>query len=154
MCWHKYLAFNKVVPDSALPPELVGQEVYLGSRVLPMGFVNSVSLAQHVHRNLALAGDEEFANAPEAELRKDKSFTVADPSWRVYLDNFDVFEKVEKGSLGDLVGSLSPSILSLRSQYEYWQVPRYVKKAVTRQTRAEVRGAVVDGDLGIAYPRE
>ena len=154
VCWHKYLAFNKVVPDSALPPDLVGQEVYLASRVLPMGFVNSVSLAQHVHRNLALAGDDDNANAPEAELRKDKSFTVADPSWRVYLDNFDVFEKFDKDSLGGMVGSLAPSILSLRSQYEYWQVPRNVKKAVTRQTRAEVQGAVVDGDLGVAYPRE
>ena len=50
--WTKYLAFNKVVPQDALPARLRGQEVYLAARVLPMGFLNSVSLAQHVHRNL------------------------------------------------------------------------------------------------------
>ena len=51
-CWWKYLAFNKQVPDSALPEHLAGKRVYVASQVLPMGFLNSVSLAQHVHRNL------------------------------------------------------------------------------------------------------
>lgn len=153
-CWQKYLSFNKLVPDCALPDDLRGQEVYLASRVLPMGFVNSVSLAQHVHRNLALAEDDMRVNRAEAELRKDKPFTVANPCWRVYLDNFDVFEKVDSEYLGGMVGSLAPSILSLRSQYEVWDVPRNMKKAVSRQTRAEVQGAVVDGSEGVAYPRE
>lgn len=153
-CWHKYLAFNKVVPDVALPESLKGEEVYLASRVLPMGFINSVSLAQHVHRNLALVETELGCNKASAELRKDKAFTVADPCWRVYLDNFDVFEKVNTEYLDEMVGSLSPSILCLRSQYEVWDVPRNMKKAVTRQTQAEVQGAVVDGRLGVAYPRE
>ena len=49
--WYKYLAFNKPVPDACLPDHLKGFEVYLASRVLPMGFLNSVSLAQHVHRS-------------------------------------------------------------------------------------------------------
>lgn len=51
----KYLAFNKLVPDEVLPEAYVGRECYLASLVLPMGYLNSVSLAQHVHRNLALA---------------------------------------------------------------------------------------------------
>ena len=55
VCWWKYLAFNRKVPDSCLPRgSLQGQSVYMVAKVLPMGFVNSVSLAQHVHRNLAL----------------------------------------------------------------------------------------------------
>ena len=113
-CWYKYLAFNKTAPNMALPDELQGKEVYLASRVLPMGFVNSVSLAQHVHRTLATSGDAGFQNLPEAELRKDKPFTVANPAWRVYLDNFDVLEKVDHAALDQLVGSTSPSVLALR----------------------------------------
>ena len=50
--WVKFLAFNKPVPDHILPDEIQEGTVYLASRVLPMGFLNSVSLAQHVHRNL------------------------------------------------------------------------------------------------------
>ena len=89
--WYKYLAFNKRVPAACLPPELKGREVYLCSRVLPMGFLNSVSLAQHVHRNLTLwsgRGDDGRPNPPEAEIRKDRPLTVHDPAWRIYLDNY------------------------------------------------------------------
>ena len=52
--WWKYLAFNKPVHDDSLPLHLKGREVYLAAKVLPMEFLNSVSFAQHVHRNLAL----------------------------------------------------------------------------------------------------
>lgn len=41
-----------------------------------------------------------------------------------------------------------------RQQYEHWCVPRNVKKTVSRQKQAEVQGAMVDGHLGVAYPRE
>ena len=153
-CWYKYLAFNKTVPDMALPEELQGKEVYLASRVLPMGFVNSVSLAQHVHRNLATSGDAGSQNLLEAELRKDKPFTVANPSCRVYLDNFDVLEKIDHAALDQLVGSTSPSVLALRAQYEVWDVPRNTKKSVSRQLHAEIQGAMVDGEAGVAFPRE
>eukprot|EP00435_Cladocopium_sp_Y103_P042257 s239_g11.t1 len=115
--WYKYLAFNKRVPDPCLPVDLRGREVYLCSRVLPMGFLNSVSLAQHVHRNLSLwsdMGSSLSANPPEGEIRKDRPLT----------------------------------------EYEKWDIPRNFKKAVSRQYRAEVQGAQVDGQEGVAYPRE
>eukprot|EP00435_Cladocopium_sp_Y103_P022238 s2269_g5.t1 len=157
--WHKYLAFNKEVPQSCLPPDLQGREVYLASRVLPMGFLNSVSLAQHVHRNLTLwsAGKDpnvDSINPPEAEIRKDRSFTVHNPNWRVYLDNYDLLERVQALGVGSLEGSLAPSVLALRNEYEQWEVPRNLKKSVSRQLRAEVQGAQVDGVEGVAYPRK
>ena len=87
-CWCKFLAFNKMVPDECLPPELKGKVVYLASQVLPMGFLNSVSLAQNVHRNLVRwsVGDLGRRALEASELRKDRPFTVANPAWRVYLD--------------------------------------------------------------------
>ena len=76
---------------------------------MPMGFANSVSLAQHVHRNLTLWSSEQPADqgssvaAPEAEIRKDRAVTIANPSWRIYLDNFDLLGKSQVGGFGDPV---------------------------------------------------
>ena len=53
-CWYPYLCFNKRLPPELVPPELRGQPCYPCSKVLPMGFLNSVGIAQHVHRVLAL----------------------------------------------------------------------------------------------------
>ena len=154
--WYKYLAFNKIVPDQSLPLHLKGQECYLAAKVLPMGFLNSVSLAQHVHRNMALASGSRASGVglPERELRKDRSFPVTQDHWRVYLDNFDLLERVEATQVASLQGSVAPSILSLRHQYEVCDVPRNIKKAVARSTRTEMQGAMVDGVAGLAYPRD
>ena len=158
--WVKFLAFNKAVPDEALPEGLRGQKVYLASRVLPMGFLNSVSLAQHLHRNLvswSLAGtpvESGEQNAPELELRKDRSFSVGNPNWRVYLDNYDLLERVESTSMVDMEGTVAPGVLALRQEYPRWQVPRNEKKAVQRSGHCEMQGATIDGVAGLAYPRE
>ena len=160
--WSKYLAFNKTVPEAVLPPHLRGQgrRFYLASLVLPMGFLNSVSLAQHVHRNLAqfsaerLSGDQSSQGAPEHELRKDRAFPATNPLWRIYLDNYDLLEKVEAMDLCNVEGTTAPGALALRHEYEHWGVPRNIKKSVQRSTKCEVQGATVDGINGVAYPRE
>ena len=153
-CWVKYLGFNKLVPSSVLPEHLKSREVYLAACVLPMGFLNSVSLAQHVHRNLVLQSPDEDAIRPEEELRKDRSFSKGQRNWRVYLDNFDLLEKVEATQVVELKGSTPPALLALREQYSSWEVPRNLKKTVCREVRAEVQGAQIDGQVGVAYPRE
>ena len=159
-CWRRFLSFNKLVPDAVLPGHLQGSRVYLTSCVLPMGFLNSVSLAQHVHRNLVKwsasdeNADEEGANNPEGELRKDHGFTCHNPSWRIYLGNYDLLEKVKLCEVNDLEGTCPNGILSLRNEYERWTVPRNLKKAVQRSSLCELQGATVDGTLGVAYPRE
>lgn len=157
--WWKYMAFNKVVPQDCLPTELQGREIYLAAKVLPMGFLNSVSLAQHVHRNLSLwsAGqDAELVgeNPPEGEIRKDRPITVKNPCWRIYLDNYDLLERVDALGITNLQGTVAPAVLALRQEYEHWEIPRNHKKSVVRQQQAEVQGAMVDGEAGVAYPRE
>ena len=159
-CWVKFLAFNKLVPDSILPASFRGQRMYLASRVLPMGFLNSVSLAQHVHRNLAKWSSQrdhellDGVNLPESELRKDRSFTTANPNWRIYLDNYDLLERVEATEVVSMEGTCPAGVLALRQEYERWEVPRNLKKSVQRSSRCELQGATVDGDAGLAYPRE
>eukprot|EP00438_Fugacium_kawagutii_P026600 Skav213726 [mRNA] locus=scaffold2563:64713:68294:+ [translate_table: standard] len=154
-CWIKYLAFNKEVPASVLPPGSGNGKHYLASRVLPMGFLNSVSLAQHVHRNIVSLSsyDDAGANQPEQELRKDQPFTVSNPNWRVYLDNYDLLERVEATGMVSLEGEVAPGVLCLRQEYQRWNMPRNEKKAVQRSSCCEMQGALVDGVAGLARPR-
>eukprot|EP00438_Fugacium_kawagutii_P025002 Skav224823 [mRNA] locus=scaffold613:211653:214870:- [translate_table: standard] len=158
-CWQKYLAFNRPVPSVALPQHLQGEKVYLTSLVLPMGYLNSVSLAQHVHRNLvkfteSTPQEPEDSNLSGQELRKDRPFPSSSVNWRVYLDNYDLLEKVRAVDVDQLKDTVSPRVLSLRQQYEHWEIPRNVKKSVQRSQLCEMQGATVDGRMGVAYPRE
>lgn len=50
--WRRFMAFNRPLPPSLCPENSSGKKYYLCSHVLPMGFKNSVSIAQHVHRNI------------------------------------------------------------------------------------------------------
>lgn len=115
--WYKYLAFHKPVPEELVPEHLHGQTVYLAARVLPRGFLNSVNLAKHVHRNLTLWSGE----APDGT--------------GIYLDNYDLLERVETSGVASQIGSLAPAVLSLRQEYEKWDIPRNEKKTVSRKTR-------------------
>ena len=51
--WHRFLCFNRPCPPEVIPEMDRGETHYLASQVLPMGLVNSVRVAQHVHRNVA-----------------------------------------------------------------------------------------------------
>ena len=149
------MGFNKLVPAHLVPDQWQGQECVLVSRVLPMGFVNSVSIAQHIHRNVVNWTRQERnpGKGAEKEIRKDKGFPTSKEVYRVYLDNFDELEIVDKETACLLSGSPSAQVLSLRASYETLGLPRHPKKAVERQFRAEVQGALVLGDVGVAIPK-
>ena len=46
--WHRFMAFSKPLPPVLTPDCWKDKVCYLFSRALPMGFVNSVGLAQHI----------------------------------------------------------------------------------------------------------
>lgn len=119
-----------------------------------MGFKNSVALAQHVHRYiLKQALRQTQLQGSEAEPRKDKSFSVANPVHRIYLDNFDELERCSQDAARTIQGKASPLVQNLQDSYAALGVPRHPKKAVARQPKAEVQGAIVDGVLGVARPK-
>ena len=151
--WSAFLGFNRPIPPE-LCPDSQGT-YYLASQVLPMGFKNSVSLAQHVHRVMVrrAGGDRGVHLQSHQEIRKDRPFTSHPELHRVYLDNFDLLEKVDKRTTALLQGELSESVLALRNEYERWGVPRHPKKSVVREHKAEVQGAIIDGIAGRAYPK-
>ena len=144
--WRKLLAFNKILPRDLWPT--ADGPYYLASQVLPMGFKNSVSVAQHVHRNIVRRAGLRVPGHLEgsAEIRKDRPFSGSSTLHRVYLDNFDLLEKVDCRTAQLLQGEPSPALLALRAEYEEWGIPRHPKKAVRRSLKAEVQGAIIDGE--------
>eukprot|EP00438_Fugacium_kawagutii_P035567 Skav229231 [mRNA] locus=scaffold864:277248:282087:- [translate_table: standard] len=152
-CWLPFLSFNKEVPSDLRPPGCT-EPCFLTATVLPMGFLNSVGIAQHVHRVLV----NRSKTSPEMplynrEIRKDMVLPEAPATWRVYLDNFDLLEKFPIETLDDLEGTMAEEVESLRESYHAAGMPRHEGKAVTRSGRAEVQGAIIDGKLGLAYPK-
>ena len=153
--WFPFLGFNKVIPESLVPEKWRGLPCVLHACVLPMGFRNSVGIAQHVHRNVIRQAMMN-SNPPisgEGEMRKDKPATNSSTSFRIYLDNFDVVTKADPQLRDQLEGK--PGLLSLVARQAYVDtcLPRHPKKSVCQAVRAEVQGAIVDGEAGIAYPK-
>jgi hypothetical protein len=89
----------------------------------------------------------------EGELRKDKGFSSSSSLFRIYLDNFDQVERCDKALAALIRGTPSAQVLQLRKDYQLLGLPRHPKKAVERQYKAEVQGAMFDGLQGFAMPK-
>ena len=48
--WVRFMGFGKRVPLSMVPTGANDLNWYLAAKVLPMGYLNSVGVAQHIHR--------------------------------------------------------------------------------------------------------
>jgi hypothetical protein len=118
-----------------------------------MGFKNSVSLAQHVHRCIVGRALRHVPFKGEAELRKDRTFTTSNPCFRIYLDKFGELCKVSKKVADAIEGKVSPLVAGLGEEYLDLGVRLRPKKGVASRRCAEVQGAVVDGEAGLAFPK-
>ena len=153
--WWRYMGFAREVPSEALPAGHDGDGWHLVTKVLPMGFVNSVAIAQHIHRRVisqALHVDRSLATRHQ-EIRRDRTSSRADHLFRVYLDNFDELRKVDRKVAGLIEGTPSDWTLAIRETYTTLGLPRHPKKAVEQASGAEVQGAWVDGSKGTAAPK-
>ena len=150
--WDKFLCFNRVIP-SRFHPDSPHEKHVLTACVLPMGYLNSVAIAQHLHRNIIHRALASAGVSHEHELRRDASWPLLPEQFRVYLDNFDHLKRVNR-SLASLLQGESPLLVERwRQEYDALRVPRNTKKTVSSQHRAEVQGALVDGSLGVAFPK-
>ena len=61
-----------------------------------MGFINSVSVAQTLHRNIANLAVDSLGIGRETEVRRDQALPVSSQAYRVYLDNFDLLERTNR----------------------------------------------------------
>ena len=119
-----------------------------------MRFLNSVGIAQHIHRNFLRRVQGSPSNLLAfSEIRKDRSFTLANPAWRVYLDNLDVSEKVDPCSLALIADCASDDVSPLVEAYGHAGIPLNLKKSVKQQSFAEMQGAEIDGCEGFGRPK-
>lgn len=148
--WVPFLGFGRVAPSCVVPEGSGDEDWFLCARVLPMGFLNSVGIAQHIHRNVVrrCVGSLAPPVGGEHELRRDRFFSSSPDLYRVYLDNFDQLCKVDRHLYDTLVGTPSELAKAVREAYDAGGLPRNPKKTVMQQSGAEVQGAWLDGDRG------
>ena len=120
--WKPLLAFGREVPDF-LKPNGVTEPYVFTSRVLPMGFINSVAVAQCLHRNIVNQAVDRFGLSRDQEIREDQALPAASLSYRVYLDNFNSLYRTNREAANLLAGSFSPLSAGLREVYEELKVP-------------------------------
>ncbi|CAE7467035.1 unnamed protein product [Symbiodinium natans] len=147
--WRPLLAFGREVPSSLAIPG--AGPCVLCSRVLPMGFINSVAVAQALHREIVNCAVDRFGINRDAEIRRDQPLPSSATAYRVYLDNFDVLAKTNREASLLLEGQLGPLASELRQVYEELKVPINEKKSVKSGLRGEMQGALVDGVQGLVY---
>lgn len=142
------MSFGRVAPASITPSEFGNEEGYLVSTVLPMGWINSVALAQHIHRRVVrrCLGSLSPPMGGECELRRDRTFSNSPHLFRVY---FDELKKVDCKLAEMIAGKPSEAVSALREAYSREGLPRHPRKSTQQELCAEVQGAWVDGRRGV-----
>ena len=150
--WWPYMGFGREVPESLKGSDFGSERGFLTARVLPMGYLNSVGIAQHIHRNVIrrAMGDLRPPLGHQLEMRRDRPFSQSDHLIRIYLDNFDELVKVDRQTAELIKGTPSRLVKQVRETYLDQGLPRHPKKGVESNTGAEVQGAWINGERGIA----
>jgi len=148
--WSQMMAFSMKVPWTVLGVEKEG-DVYVGAKVLPMGWSSAVGVLQHAHRRLALRSPLAGAGLlGRCEIRRDAIFPdLEEALWSLYLDDSNLIEVMTKKVAKELEGRPSEEQEHLRRAYRHWGIPVSLDKALIRANSAEKLGAVIDGDGGV-----
>eukprot|EP00435_Cladocopium_sp_Y103_P015762 s1497_g3.t2 len=156
--WRGLMAFKWPIPGHILGLKV--QWTFVCSAVIPMGWLNAVSLFQHLHRRLSLAAPPVGAGfAESSEWRRDRptpqgSKQLATSCIQYYLDDFDAPEIVKEEDRASLQGTLSEVQLQQRAAYGRQGVDISEKKSQNREPCVVRMGAEIDGVKGwLAAPR-
>ena len=151
--WRPFMAFAWPVPGQ-LVGGVAGSMEYVASRVIPMGWIQAVSLFQHLHRSLGMSAEPAGAgHSLEKEWRRDRPVPQTSNGKvtefvQFYLDDFDCPEVVPSVGWEELVGSLSEAHARQREAYRRWGVGISEDKAHVRDPKVVRMGAEVDGHKG------
>lgn len=159
-CWRGLMTFKWPVPGFLVGhPDM--ELMYVASAVIPMGWLNAVSLFQHIHRRLGLAAWPVGAGFDDVvEWRRDRPKPQDSKgkvtSWiQYYLDDFDTPEVCDKSAAKTLQGHMSDTHTRQRLSYSRQGVGISEKKAHIREPRVVRMGAFVDGLAGtVSAPLE
>ncbi len=151
--WRPFMAFAWPVPGE-LVGKMAGTLEFVASRVIPMGWIQAVSLFQHLHRSLGMNECPAGAgHAAEKEWRRDRPMPqTADGEMtefvQFYLDDFDCPEICPSVGWEQLGGKLSRTHAMQREAYRRWGVGISEDKAHVRNPKVIRMGAEVDGCRG------
>lgn len=151
--WRGLMTFRWPVPGRMLG--LTADWVYVCSAVIPMGWLNAVSLFQHLHRRLGLSKPPIGSGFPEhKEWRRDRPVPQGSKDvcidWiQYYLDDFDAPEVVPENDVEKLRGSVSAAQQTQRAAYAAQGVDISMKKAHNREPCVLRMGAEIDGIAGL-----
>ncbi|CAE7175988.1 hypothetical protein AK812_SmicGene26686 [Symbiodinium microadriaticum] len=110
--WRGLMTFKWPVPGRIVGRPDVDM-IYVASGVIPMGWLNAVSLFQHLHRRAGLMSQPSGAGlVPSQEWRRDRPVPAGAVEgggcwFQFYLDDFDCPEKVDMASWKTLANTMS-----------------------------------------------
>eukprot|EP00971_Amphidinium_carterae_P232556 4614965-Amphidinium_carterae.1 len=156
--WARLFAFDlKYTPaELDLPDTGETGPVYLGARVVPMGWKSAVGLVQYIHKRLlresALPLQMGASLPSHRELRADRPLPIhrgscqgLDKLWQVYIDDFDVLELV---SINEEAKRGPPDWQQrARATYDHYNLPTSRAKAGERERRSVRLGYELDGEI-------
>ncbi len=120
--------------------------VYVGMSVVPMGWINSVSLMQTVVRTLVFSRGK----VPEdSEISKLKWFPTDDSVSVVYLDSYDELRRVDKGCREVLSGQISHRRQRFVNTCNELGLPLNEGKRLVGAVFGSLQGGGFDGSAGI-----
>ena len=142
--WRKYTCFGKLV-DEALLGGAPGKMVYPAMRVVPMGWLNTVSIAQAVARTLVF---QELGVPESSEISKLEAIPAEDDLTVIYLHSFDQLRRLDLECAEALEGIASPRRKRFLEMCQRKGLPLNEGKRVVAATRGSLQGGELQGDLG------
>ena len=142
--WRSMMCFNLTV-DAKLMGGTPGHMVYPAMAVVPMGWINAVTVIQSVVRTLVFQG----AQVPESsEVAKIKQMPDTDDLTIIYLDSYDELRKLDLQCAEVLEGKPSSRHIRFQQICEEKGLPLNTAKKLVGATRGTLQGGLLDGRKG------
>eukprot|EP00438_Fugacium_kawagutii_P019189 Skav219378 [mRNA] locus=scaffold76:715800:719114:- [translate_table: standard] len=142
--WHRYMCFEKTV-DASLFGGPKGKQVHPAMAVVPMGWLNAVSVVQAVVRTLVF---EESEVPEDSEISKLKALPQLDDLSVIYLDSFDELRRLDRQCAEALQGTMSERHKRFLNMCREKGLPLNEGKRLVSAYRGTLQGGELQGDLG------
>ena len=143
-CWHRYMAFAKPV-DGRLVGGVPGESYYPAMAVVPMGWLNAVSVVQSVVRTLVFQN----AEVPEdSEVSKLRRIPQTEDVSVIYLDSFDELRRLDRQCAEVLQNKASARHQRFLAVCQEKGLPLNEGKRLVASVRGSLQGGELQGDLG------
>ena len=142
--WGGLMTFSKQV-SSKIFGGPAGEKSWVCMNVVPMGWINSVSLMQSVVRTLVF---EESQIPESSEISKMKRFPEDNSASLVYLDSYDELRKVQKEAAAILRGESSERHQRFTSTCRRFGLALNEGKRLVGSMLGSLQGGMIDGERG------